>query len=192
MTRSALYILAAVAGIALCVAAWLSSPPQPATAVRPMRPPPLRSSLRAKSPQGETLSPSSPPTPPTVRKSTAKPRRTEMRSSMRRGLTYSLILASTLPLAALSACAHRPSAILLASPCSTLVPTEWRRGVPAPDLPAGSTAGDWAAFADAAVGALDRSNARTVDALTIVERCEARDAASAQASRPRPWWRLGR
>ena len=113
-----------------------------------------------------------------------------MRSLMHQALTFSLILAWTLPLAALSACAHRPSAILLASPCSTLVPTEWRQGVPAPELPAGSTAGEWVAFADAAVGALDRSNGRTVDALTIVERCEARDAASAQALKPRPWWRI--
>jgi hypothetical protein len=114
-----------------------------------------------------------------------------MRSSMRRALTLSLTLASMLPLVVLSACAHRPSAILLASPCSTLVPAEWRQGVPAPSLPAGSTAGDWAAFADATVGALDRSNGRAVDGLRIIEACEARDAASAQALKPRPWWRFG-
>lgn len=113
-----------------------------------------------------------------------------MPSSKRRALTLSLTLASILPLAALSACAHRPSAILLASPCSTLVPSEWRQGVPAPSRPAGSTAGDWAAFADAAVGALDRSNSRTVDGLKIIEACEARDAAAAKTLEPRPWWRV--
>lgn len=112
-----------------------------------------------------------------------------MRSSMHRALTCALILASTLPLAGLSACASRPVAILSASPCSTLVPADWRDGVSAPALPTGSTAGDWAAFADAAVGQLDRANGRTVDALTIVERCEARDAESADALKPRPWWR---
>lgn len=114
-----------------------------------------------------------------------------MRSSMPRALAFSLILASTLPLAGLSACATRPVAILSASPCSTLVPAEWRQGVPAPDLPAGSTAGEWAAFADAAVGRLDKSNGRTADALTIVERCEARDAQAADRLKPRPWWRFG-
>lgn len=114
-----------------------------------------------------------------------------MRSSMRQALTFSLILASTMPF--VGACASaRPSAILLASPCSTLVPAEWRQGVPAPDLPAGSTAGDWAAYADAAVGALDRSNGRAVDGLKIIEACEKRDAASAEALKPRPWWRWGR
>lgn len=112
-----------------------------------------------------------------------------MRSSMPPARLSKSILVSTLLLAGLSACAHRPVAILSASPCSTLVPTEWRDGVPAPALPAGSTAGDWAAFADAAVGQLDRANGRTVDAVTIVERCEARDQQSAAALAPRPWWR---
>lgn len=113
-----------------------------------------------------------------------------MPSYPRRVLILSLILASTLPF--VGACASgRPSVTLLASPCSSLVPTEWREGVPAPALPSGSTAGDWAAFADAAVGALDRSNGRTVDGLRIVEACEARDKASAEALKPKPWWRFG-
>jgi hypothetical protein len=56
-------------------------------------------------------------------------------------------------------------------------------------LPAGQTAGDWAAFADETVGQLDRANGRTVDALTIVERCEARDAEAAERLKPKPWYR---
>ncbi len=110
-----------------------------------------------------------------------------MRSSMRRVRLSKSILVSTLLLAGLSACAHQPVAVLHASPCSTLVPSEWREGVPAPDLPAGSTAGDWAAYADSAVGQLDRANSRTVDGLRIVEACEARDAESADRLRPKSW-----
>lgn len=110
-----------------------------------------------------------------------------MLSSMRRALTFSLILASMLPF--VGACASgRPSAILLASPCSALVPEEWVEGVPAPSLPTGSSAGDWAGFADAAVGQLDKANGRTADALAIVRRCEARDAASAAALKPQKRW----
>ncbi len=113
-----------------------------------------------------------------------------MPSYPRRALMLSLILASTLPFVA--GCATgRPSVTLLASPCSSLVPAEWREGVPAPALPTGSTAGDWAAFADAAVGRLDFANGRTVDGLRIIEACEARDKASAEALKPKPWWRLG-
>ena len=113
-----------------------------------------------------------------------------MPSATLRGLTSLMILASTLLLAGLSACARPPAPILLASPCSTLVPAEWKAGVPAPSLPSGSTAGDWSAYADAAVGQLDRANGRTLDALTIVERCEARDQESADRLKPRPWWRI--
>lgn len=113
-----------------------------------------------------------------------------MPSYPRRVLILSLILASTLPLAGLSACASRPNVILSASPCSTLVPESWKAGVPAPDLPGGSTAGEWAAFADSAVGRLDIANGRALDGMRIVEACEARDKASAEALKPKPWWRF--
>jgi hypothetical protein len=36
--------------------------------------------------------------------------------------------------------------------------------------------GDWIAYADAVTGKLDIANDRTVSAIGIVERCEARDA----------------
>lgn len=112
-----------------------------------------------------------------------------MRSSTRRALTCALILASTPLLGGLSACASHPVAILNASPCSTLVPADWRDGVPAPALPSGSTAGDWSAYADAAVGQLDKANGRAADALTIVERCEARDAEASERLKPKPWFK---
>jgi hypothetical protein len=38
--------------------------------------------------------------------------------------------------------------------------------------------GDWIAFGDAQTGKLDQANGRTSDAISIVERCEARDAAA--------------
>ncbi|WP_298699179.1 hypothetical protein [uncultured Brevundimonas sp.] len=79
-------------------------------------------------------------------------------------------------------------AILPAANCSSLVPDSWRVGVPAPALPAGDTAGDWIAYADQAVGQLDRANGRTSDALAIVTACEARDAAAVREVQ-RPWWR---
>lgn len=76
-----------------------------------------------------------------------------------------------------------------AAGCSSLVPAEWREGVAGAALPQGDTAGDWIAFADAQTGRLDQANGRTRDAIGIVERCEARDAAA--VGRARRGW-LGR
>jgi hypothetical protein len=45
-------------------------------------------------------------------------------------------------------------------------------------LPETDTVGDWIEFADAQTGKLDQANGRTRDAIGIVERCEARDAAA--------------
>jgi hypothetical protein len=47
------------------------------------------------------------------------------------------------------------------------------------------TVGDWIAFADAQTGRLDQANDRTVSAIGIVERCEARDAAAVKRARRR-------
>lgn len=60
------------------------------------------------------------------------------------------------------------------SACSSLLPSEWREGVPGAVLP-GSTTADWIAFADAQTAQLDKANDRTKAAIGIVERCEARD-----------------
>lgn len=59
-------------------------------------------------------------------------------------------------------------------------------GAPLP--PDVATAGDWIAFADAQTGRLDVANGRTRDAIEIVERCEARDAAAVQKAR-RGWFK---
>ena len=65
-----------------------------------------------------------------------------------------------------------------AAACSTLLPDDWKKGVAGADLPTGDTVGDWVSFADAQTGKLDQANGRTRDAIEIVERCEARDAAA--------------
>ena len=44
--------------------------------------------------------------------------------------------------------------------CSTLLPSEWRAGVPGADPPSGETVGDWIAFAEAQAGQLEKSNDR--------------------------------
>ena len=69
-----------------------------------------------------------------------------------------------------------------------LLPAEWRAGVVAAPLPDGLTVGDWVAFADAQTGKLDEANGRTRDAIGIVERCEARNAAAVKTAR-RGWLR---
>lgn len=58
------------------------------------------------------------------------------------------------------------------------MPDSWRKPVPGAPLPDGQTVGDWIAFGDAQTAQLDKANGRTVDAITIVERCEARDSAA--------------
>lgn len=71
------------------------------------------------------------------------------------------------------------------SACSSLLPSEWREPVPGAPLPAGSTAGDWIAFADAQTAQLDKANDRTVAAIGIVERCEERDREAVKKARRR-------
>lgn len=70
--------------------------------------------------------------------------------------------------------------------CSSLIPETWKTPVEAPPLPDDHTAGGLGAFADAVLGRLDIANDRTVSAIGIVSRCEARDAAAVrQATRRR-------
>lgn len=89
----------------------------------------------------------------------------------------------------LSACAGAPIVTAAPSSCATLLPEEWKEGVAGADLPDGNTVGDWIAFGDAQTGKLDQANGRTKDAIGIVERCEARDAAAIKKA-TRGW--LGR
>lgn len=78
----------------------------------------------------------------------------------------------------LSACAGAPIVTAAPSSCAALLPSEWKTGVAGAPLPAGDTVADWEVFADAQTGKLDQANGRTKDAIGIVERCEARDAAA--------------
>lgn len=79
---------------------------------------------------------------------------------------------------ALSACAGPPIVTASSSACASLLPQSWKQGVDPAPLPDGNTVGDWIAFGDAQTGKLDQANGRTKDAIEIVERCEARDAAA--------------
>lgn len=76
----------------------------------------------------------------------------------------------------LSACAGAPIVTAAPSSCATLLPSEWKQGVEGAPLPTGNDIADWIVFGDAQTGKLDQANGRTVDAIGIVERCEARDA----------------
>ena len=84
--------------------------------------------------------------------------------------------------AGLSACAT-PIVTAQNAGCSQLLPAEWKEGVAGADLPADSTVGAWIAFGDAQTGKLDQANGRTRDAIEVVERCEARDAAAVKNAR---------
>ena len=86
---------------------------------------------------------------------------------------------------ALPGCAGGPVLVTTQSACASLLPAEWRAGVAAAPLPDGDTVGDWVAFADAQTGRLDVANARTMDSIGIIERCEARDAQALKRSRPK-------
>lgn len=83
----------------------------------------------------------------------------------------------------LGGCVGSPPIIATPSACSSLIPDSWRQGVDGAALPEGSTVADWIAFADAQTGKLDAANGRTQDAISIVERCEARDRAAVERGR---------
>ena len=106
-----------------------------------------------------------------------------MRSAMRRGPMLLLTMACMAP--GLAACAGGPPIAATRAACSSLLPDEWRNGVPGAPLPEGNTVGDWIAFGDAQTAQLDKANGRTADAIGIVERCEARDRAAVENARPK-------
>lgn len=111
-----------------------------------------------------------------------------MRSFPNRGRTLPSILLSAALAGALSACASQPVISRPASACSTLVPDAWRQGVPSADLPAQDAVGPWIAFGDAQTGQLDKANGRTADTITIVEKCEVRDAEAVKLIEGRSAW----
>lgn len=85
----------------------------------------------------------------------------------------------------LGGCVSSPPIISAPSSCSTLLPKEWRTGVPGAPLPSGNTVGDWISFGDAQTAQLDKSNDRYTAAVGIVGRCEARDRAAVKDARPK-------
>ena len=103
---------------------------------------------------------------------------------------------STLLLLALAstACAGAPSIVTAsAADCAGLLPASWKEGVAGAALPPDeASAGDWIAFADAQTGRLDQANGRTVDAIAIVERCEAREREALKRAKAGWWGRLTR
>lgn len=101
------------------------------------------------------------------------PWRTAVRFSMPPAL---LRLSILLPmLLACTACVGAPPIYATSAACSSLLPADWREPVLGAALPVEETVGDWIAFADAQTGQLDKANGRTIAAIGIVERCEARD-----------------
>lgn len=110
-----------------------------------------------------------------------------IRAAMWRHISY--VLAAAFVAALLVGCASTPVINAPSSSCVTLIPGEWRAGVPGAPLPLGDTVGDWIAFADAQTGKLDMANGRTRDAIEIVSRCEARDALAVKRA-TRRWWQI--
>lgn len=100
----------------------------------------------------------------------------------------SIALLFVVAVVALAGCAA-PTVLSTPNSCASLLPAEWKQGVQGAELPTGDTVGDWIAFGDAQTGKLDMANGRTRDAIGIVERCEARDAAAVKKA-TRRWWQI--
>lgn len=98
---------------------------------------------------------------------------------------FSLVAGIGLLIAGCSA----PTVLSTPNSCASLLPTEWKQGVPGAELPTGDTVGDWVAFADAQTGKLDQANGRTRDAIGIVERCEERDRLAVKRA-TRRWYQI--
>lgn len=96
-------------------------------------------------------------------------------------------------------CAMSTPIIADKAPCSQLVPVAWRAGVSGAPAPAtldqatfvnplaysDALAREWMKFGVAQTAQLTIANGRMEDAIGIVERCEARDAAAVRAARPK-------
>jgi hypothetical protein len=94
-----------------------------------------------------------------------------------------------LMLLAVPGCVGAPPIVATPNACASLLPDEWRVPVPGAPLPEATTVADWISFADQQTGQLDKANDRTLSAIGIIERCEARDAAAVKAAK-RKWWQF--
>lgn len=81
-----------------------------------------------------------------------------------------------------------PPVFLNANVCSTLLPEDWyTKGVESAPLPADGTVGSWVSFGIAQTGQLDKANAQTRDAVSIVQKCETLNKAASDSMQT-PWW----
>src|SRR6478609_7180916 len=90
---------------------------------------------------------------------------------MRRTLLKPLALLATLA-CALSAAGCSTVTVSGALNCSALIGPALRADVPAADLPAGNTVGEWVAFGDAQTGKLEDANGRRAAVVEIVDNCQ--------------------
>lgn len=113
------------------------------------------------------------------------------------------LIALLLPMPLLvTACVGSPPLVADKAPCSDLIPGSWREPVPhAPDprtvlAPADGSPGAqlahavevgkaWMEYGLGEAGQLEKANGRAADAIDIVERCEKRDRAAVQQSKPK-------
>ena len=101
-----------------------------------------------------------------------------------------LLTLPALMLPAVAGCVQSPPIFAANTPCSSLVPADWRRGVEHAPTPAEVTATldqlkAWIGFGTAEAGQLEKANGRTADTIGIVERCEARDREAVLQAKPR-------
>lgn len=102
---------------------------------------------------------------------------------------------------AVAGCAHSPVIVASPSACADLLPKEWEAGVAHTDIPdaAPPKPADqpgiiawtldqlkvWTGFGVSEANKVDQANGRTADAIGIVRRCEARDAAAVKHAKPK-------
>lgn len=113
------------------------------------------------------------------------------------------LMALLLPMPLLvTGCVGSPPVLVAKAPCSDLIPDAWRkpvehaagpREVPAPaDGSIGAQLAHavevgkaWMEYGLAETGQLEKANGRAADSIGITERCEARDRAAVERSKPR-------
>ncbi len=100
------------------------------------------------------------------------------------------ILCAVLMPLAVTGCVTSPPIYASKSPCSDLLPSAWRSGVPHAPPPgkandALTIAREWTKFAVAQTGQLKKANERYEAAVGIVERCEERDKEAIDRAKPK-------
>ena len=104
-----------------------------------------------------------------------------MQSAKRRALMRLSILLPAL--LSCGACVAGASISSVPSACSSLLPSEWLKGVPGVDISNLATVGELGVALDAMTGQLDIANDRYNAAVGIVSRCEERDREAVKRSK---------